>query len=167
MVDIKGYEGLYAITSCGRVWSYRSKKFLKFCNNKNGYLIVRLSKDGVQKAYSVHRLVAEHYIPNPLNLPIVNHKDEVKTHNWINNLEWCTYHYNSNYGTAIQRQNESKYKKVMCVETGQIFNSQQEAAEWAGVKPSTLATYFLRNRKTCGGYTWKQLNCDPGETGEN
>lgn len=158
MVDIKGYEGLYAITSCGKVWSYRSKKFLKFCSNKSGYSIVRLSKDGIQKAYSVHRLVAEHYIPNPLNLPIVNHKDEIKTHNYIANLEWCDRSYNATYGTAVQRANESKYKKVQCVETGQIFNSFQEAAEWAGIKPCTLSTYFLRDRKTCAGYHWTCIN---------
>lgn len=156
MVDIKGYEGLYGITSCGRVWSYHSKKFLK-PRDQRGYHGVILYKNGVPKVFLIHRLVAESYIPNPENLPFVNHKDEVKTHNYINNLEWCDRKYNANYGTAIQRANEKKYKKVQCVETGQIFNSFQEAAEWAGVKPSTLSTYFLRGRKTCAGYHWTRV----------
>lgn len=159
------YEG-YFITSCGKVWSFKTNKFLKPNIAKDGYHHYRLYIDGKVKTFLAHRLVASTYLPNPDNLPCVNHKDEVKSHNFVNNLEWCTHKYNANYGTAIQRANESKYKKIMCMETGQIFNSQQEAAEWAGVKPSTLATYFLRNRKTCGGYTWKQL-CGSGETGEN
>jgi hypothetical protein len=89
MEDIKGYEGLYAVTSCGRVWSYRSKKFLKPKEDKNGYLSVGLRLNGKQDRRYIHRLVAEAYIPNPAALPQVNHKDEIKSHNYINNLEWC------------------------------------------------------------------------------
>lgn len=109
MRDIKGYEGLYGITSCGRVWSYRNKKFLK-PGNCQGYLRVVLCKKGEGQSFYVHRLVAEAYIPNPQGLPEVNHKDEVKSHNWINNLEWCDRTYNINYGTRTAKQKETRNK---------------------------------------------------------
>jgi hypothetical protein len=116
MKDIKGYEGLYAITSCGKVWSHKNKRFLKLQYNSNRpnfkYFRVYLYKDGKPTPYQVHRLVAEAYIPNPNNLPLVNHKDENKFHNWVNNLEWCTYLYNNTYGTALQRNAEKHFKRV-------------------------------------------------------
>lgn len=90
MKDIEGYEGLYAITSCGKIWSYRSKKFLKPKVDKYGYYQVGLYKEKVEKWYTVHRLVAMTYIPNPLNLETVDHIDECKTHNYINNLQWMS-----------------------------------------------------------------------------
>lgn len=90
MKDIKNYEGLYAVTSCGRVWSYKRQKFLTPEDNGHGYLRVNLYKDGKDKKYMIHRLVAEAYIPNPDNLPQVDHIDENKNHNYINNLQWIT-----------------------------------------------------------------------------
>lgn len=102
MKDITNYEGLYAITSCGKVWSYKSKKFLKPYFN-GGYASVALSKNGKLTYPLVHRLVAEAYISNPDNLPQVNHKDEDKAHNCVNNLEWCDATYNNNYGTRTSR----------------------------------------------------------------
>ena len=110
MKDIKGYEGLYAITSCGKVWSYRNKKFLKPYTNDDGYLLITLWKKGRGNTYKVHRLVSEAYIPNPENLPQINHRDENKTNNCLQNLEWCDASYNTNYGTCIERRS-SKYKK--------------------------------------------------------
>lgn len=153
MKDIKGYEGLYAITSCGKVWSYRTKKFLKLQKTHNGYYFVKLSHNGERTYPRVHRLVAEAYLPNDDNLPQVNHKDEIKTHNWINNLEWCTAKDNCNYG----ERNTKISKKVLCVETGEIFNSTQEAADWAGLKVSSLYSYFNRKNKTAGGYHWQRV----------
>lgn len=103
MRDIKGYEGIYAITSCGRVWSYRAQKFMKPQKAHNGYYFVKLSYNGKQTYPKIHRLVAQAYIPNPDNLPQVNHKDEIRNHNWINNLEWCDAKYNCNYGSRNER----------------------------------------------------------------
>ena len=159
MKDIQGYEGLYAITSCGKVWSYYTKKFLKPNINKRGYYLYRLSKNGKQKGFLAHRLVAEAYLPNPDGLPQVNHKDEIKSHNWVNNLEWCTDDYNRHYGTQRQRANEKIKIKVQCVETGEIFDSMQDACEWLGFDrhSTALTCYFSRNRKTCGGYTWRKI----------
>lgn len=110
MIDIKDYEGIYAITSCGKVWSYKRNKFLKPYNTGK-YLVVELFKNGVGKQFKVHRLVAQAYLQNPNNLPYVNHKDEVKTHNWINNLEWCDAKYNANYGTIKQRISQTLKNK--------------------------------------------------------
>lgn len=110
MKDIPGYEGLYAITSCGKVWSYRRKMFLKPTPDKEGYLNVWLSNHCERKAFKVHRLVAQAYIPNPDDKRCVNHKDEDKTHNWVNNLCWMTDFENCNYGTRNQRISEAKRK---------------------------------------------------------
>lgn len=150
--DIKGYEGLYGITSCGRVWSYRRNKFIKpFKPSKSDYLCVNLYKDNTRKAFLVHRLVAEAYIPNPDNLPQVNHKDEVKTHNWINNLEWCDAKYNIRY---------SHGKKVKCIETGEIFNSAAEAGEAVNRNKWNISAACAGIQKTCGGYHWQYIGDD-------
>lgn len=108
--DIKGYEGRYAITSCGKVWSYRSNKFLKPQKDKDGYLVVDLVVNYQRKNYKIHRLVAEAYIPNPENKPQVNHRDENKENNCINNLDWMTGKENCNYGTRNQRLSEIQIK---------------------------------------------------------
>lgn len=159
MKDIKDFEGIYAITSCGRVWSYQSKKFLKPNIQKRGYYHYRLYKNGKQKSFLAHRLVAMAYLSNPDNLPEVNHKDENKSHNYLGNLEWCTREYNREYGTQIERQRQKLQIKVECIETGQIFNSMQDACEWMGFNrnSSALSAYFRRKQKTCGGYTWRKL----------
>ena len=112
MKDIKGYEGLYAVTSCGRIWSYRRKMFLKPVLDGHKYLTVKLSKNGVQTRFKIHRLVAEAYIPNPLGLSDVNHKNEDKSKNYINNLEWMSHADNCNYGSRNQRISETKMGKI-------------------------------------------------------
>ena len=91
MKDIKNYEGLYAVTPEGEVYSYKSKKFLKPMTNRYGYLYVNLSKNGKYKSCVIHRLVAEAYLPNHSNLPDVDHIDNDKTHNYVNNLQWITH----------------------------------------------------------------------------
>ena len=105
--DIPGYEGKYEVSNLGNVRSLNynrsgEPKLLKQ-GNVNGYKVVILYKDGKKKTCNVHRLVAMTFIPNPDNLPIVNHKDEDKSNNNVNNLEWCTYKYNNTYGTARER----------------------------------------------------------------
>lgn len=154
MKDIEGYEGLYRITSCGRVWSYRSKKFLAPFKNTKGYLQVCLYKDGKKKMFLVHRLVAEAYIPNVNNLPQINHKDENKTHNWINNLEWCDSKYNNNYGT----KNDWNKKKVRCVELNKIFESQTAASKELGIRQSCISECVNGKRKSVGGYHFEEVD---------
>lgn len=104
--DIEGYEGLYMVSNFGRVVSFQgcNPRIMKLGMTRKGYQHVGLQKDGQHKTCVIHRLVAKAFIPNPYNLPQVNHKDEVKTNNSVDNLEWCTAKYNNNYGTYIERQ---------------------------------------------------------------
>ena len=128
--DIKDYEGLYMISSYGRVKSlgrwvnYKNKgkkwqegKILKPLVKKGGYLHVGLWKNGKLKFFTVHRLVAQAFIPNPNNLPQVNHKDENKENNFVKNLEYCDAKYNSNYGTRTKRIAEKQKAKKLSYET--------------------------------------------------
>lgn len=102
---IAGYEGLYEISSLGRVKSLKfdKEKILKPRNDSYGYLQVDICRNGKVKTFKVHKLVAEAFIPNPMELPEVNHRDEVKTNNCVGNLEFCDCKYNSNYGTRNKR----------------------------------------------------------------
>lgn len=156
MEDIKGYEGLYAITSCGRVWSYRSKKFIKTWKSRNGYFQVSLYNHQEVKVFLVHRLVAQAYIPNPDSLPEVNHKDENKEHNWINNLEWCDRKYNMNYG----KKNDWCKKQIKCIETGEIFNSIEEAAKSISRHRQGISDCCRGKQTTCGGFHWQYIGGD-------
>ena len=112
--DIKGYESLYRVSNLGRVKSLERKRktknnnmaivkerILKHKIDKYGYCSVSLSKEGKLYYYTVHRLVAQAFIPNPNNLPQVNHKDENKLNNCVDNLEWCTNKYNSRFSNSI------------------------------------------------------------------
>lgn len=107
MKDIVGYEGLYAITTCGRVYNVKHNRFLKPIPEHQGYVRYALSKNGKVKFYYAHRLVAEHYIPSN-GYTEINHKDEDKTHNYVSNLEWCNHTYNCNYGTRTKRLLETR-----------------------------------------------------------
>lgn len=102
--DIPEYEGLYQVSNLGRVKSFKRNgnskdRILKPSKNRCGYLQVILYKNRKTKTFTVHRLVALAFISNTLNLPCINHKDENKENNHVNNLEWCTHEYNNNYGT--------------------------------------------------------------------
>ena len=143
--QIKGYEN-YMVSSLGNVKSLgKTKKKNQWTNKETilkpgkskGYLRVVLCKDGKTKSFSVHRLVAEAFLSNPYNLPCVNHKDENKLNNCLNNLEFCSYQYNNNYGTCKQRAHEKKLNdpnqsisiKCLDLETNQeiIYPSINEA----------------------------------------
>ena len=106
--DIKGYEGKYQVSNLGRVRSFHGKgKLLKGTPDKDGYLRIALCKNGMRKYFGIHQLVALVFIPNPNNLPCVNHKDEDKTDNKVENLEWCTIAYNNCYGNRLKRVSEA------------------------------------------------------------
>lgn len=156
MKDIVGWEGLYAITSCGRVWSYRKQKFLTPFIDGSGYYNASLYNKGIRKAYKIHRLVAEAFIPNPNNLTDVNHKDEDKTHNHINNLEWLSHKDNVNYGTNIERMkaNMPHTVNVLCVETGIEYPSIRDAARQTGLYASNISACINGRAQTTGGLHW-------------
>lgn len=150
MKDIKGYEGLYAVTSCGKVWSYKYKKFLKPKNNGRGYLFVTLCKDGKIKNHKIHRLVAEAYIPNPDNLPQVDHIDNDKTHNYVNNLQWITNRDNNR---------KSKNKPILQFDLDGNFICEWECASDVGKEVQSTICNCLNGRyKTAYGYIWKYKN---------
>lgn len=146
MRDIKGYESLYAVTSCGKIFSYRKKKFLSPRKNNSGYLRVALYKDGKAKDFLVHRLVAEAYLPNPANLPQVNHIDEDKTNNALLNLEWCTAAENVNYSQA---------RKVICLETNEVFDSMTLAAQAKNINVGNISNVCQGKLKTTGNLHWR------------
>lgn len=127
--DIFGYEGIYQISNLGRVkrlpvkdarGHLRKEKFLTPCLNSCGYLHVGLTKQNVHKKKTIHRLLMEAFVPNPNNLPEINHINENKTDNSLSNLEWCTHYQNMNSGTAEQRallnSLRTKYLKKHCLE---------------------------------------------------
>lgn len=136
MKDIVGYEGLYAVTEDGRVWSYRAKRFLKATSE--GYQSVVLCKDKTQQFFQVHRLVAAAFIPNPLSLPCINHKDENPANNAVSNLEWCTHKYNNNYGGHNARCGKAHGRKVYSVELDKVFDSCADAARALGVTSACI-----------------------------
>ena len=170
---IKDYEGLYEVSNMGRVRSLDRMRWggsrAGMCLIKgivltprpiwNNYLTVNLCKNGVQKNYLIHRLVAEAHIPNPDNLPQVNHKDENRQNNIVSNLEWCDGKYNMNYGNC-QR---SKSKPILCyTTTGEFVTEYKSATEAARAVGSThhetIARVARGERRTSYGYVWKYKN---------
>lgn len=112
MKDIPGYENLYAVTSCGKVWSYHKKDFIALNNKKSGYKEALLSKNGVRKHYQVHRLVLMTYNPiEGMENMDVSHLDEDCGNNCLNNLCWMSHIDNCNYGGRNQRISENNGAK--------------------------------------------------------
>jgi len=156
---IAGYENLYYISNLGRVKSLLGyggvkERILKPAMGRD-YLHVSLNDNGRKKTLKIHRLVAQTFIPNPENLPQVNHLNENKTDNRACNLEWCSAKYNSNYGTAIQRTIEKISKPVICIELNTTFQNSLEAKKHLGVDNSSIIKCCRGKLKTCGGYHWK------------
>lgn len=177
--DIKGYEGLYQISNLGNVKSMNyngtgKERILIPGKQPNGYLIVKLSKNGIIKNFLIHRLVGQTFIENPKNLPQVNHIDEDKTNNCVDNLEWCTAEYNNNYGARSARGLETKKLKkcknaertvLQFTKDGKFVNeypSISEAFRCTGIYQSRIC-YCCKNIKcynSAGGYIWKYKNND-------
>lgn len=159
MKDIPGYDGEYAATNEGNIYSYHRNKYLKPCITKDGYYEVKLSKNGMIKSYRVHRLVLMTFSPiDDYNILQVNHKDENKLNNKLENLEWMTCKDNINYGTGIKRRAEQNKVKVQCVETGQIFDSEKDVQTFLGQKSlSNISNCLSGRQKTCGGFHWVRV----------
>lgn len=172
--DIEGYEGLYQVSNKGNVKSLKNnkgkykEKLLKQSKESNGYLKVTLRKKYKKKTYLVHRLVAKAFIENPNKLPCVNHKDECKTNNVVSNLEWCTYKYNSNYGTHIKRVSESqindpnKSKQVyQYTKDGELISVWKSTSEcgrngynFGNVASCCRNCYKIEGNNVYKGYIW-------------
>lgn len=180
--DVPGYEGLYMVSNLGNIKSCektdqrgrtRKEKLLKPSKGgrKGKYqsMQIRLCKNGIGKMFRVHRIVADAFIPNPDNLPEVNHKDENPLNNKVENLEWCTRAYNMRYGTgriraaqknAVKlknRKDQSKWVIQLSLnnEILHFYPSQQEASRETGLYRAAISACCRGVSKTHGGFIWK------------
>lgn len=184
--NLLGYEGLYLIDSLGNIVSCPRQQGSRFVNqykilgtkvNKFGYKEVALSKDGKTKTVLLHRLIAIHFVPNPDNLPVVNHKNGIKTDNRIENLEWVTrsqntkHAYVNNLGgfkdfanAGIKAMNEStQYVSVLLVAPdGQElqFESARDAAKYLGTTNDEVTRAIRKNQRVKGHYAFGLKNSD-------
>lgn len=162
--DIEGYKGLYQVSNKGRVKSmnYRGigrEGILKPVINSRGYcqVIVYVNSNRTHKL--IHRLVAEAFIPNPNNLPQVNHIDECKLNNHISNLEWCTAEQNMNHGTRNERAATGRSKPVIQYDMngGRVarYNSTAESARLTGIGQGSIYLCCTGKFKSAGGFVWR------------
>ena len=176
---VVGYEGFYEVSDLGRVRSLPRKGskrletwkdgysqrgcVLKPQKRKNGYLFVNLCRNGEKKMANIHRLVAEAFIPNPRSCKEVNHKDESRDNNCVENLEWCTHIENCNYGTAIERRakrqrNGGPSKPVDQLDLNgnyiRTFPSVNEA-ERNGYTSQNVSAAAKGKLKTAYGFKWR------------
>lgn len=171
--DIKGYEGIYQVSNYGRVkvldrkvWNakvecVRKGRIFKTTKGSRGYIQVALTKNGKSRIFNVHRLVAQAFIPNPLNLPQVNHIDGNKTNNNVSNLEWCTAQENiqhahkmnltSNVSRKVQKL-EKYTKNILCE-----YKSAHEASVIEKIDETSIRRCCNYIRKSAGGYSWKYI----------
>lgn len=189
MEIFKRIDSYYSVSNYGRVRSSRSGKILKTHSDSKhkGYSYVNLCYNGVKKTKQVHRLVAMLFLPNPNNLPCVNHKDENPSNNCADNLEWCTYGYNLSYGSRTTKELETKRRtatvnspKVVaqCSPSGEtviaVYNSISEAAKTTGIDKTSIAkccnkairTDSKGNKhhyRTAGGFVWEFLTPENSE----
>ena len=175
--DIAGYDGRYEISNKGRVLShalYNGKNDYSLGRIMNqfdivGYKCVMLTKNGTGKIAKVHRLVAKAFIPNPDNLPTVNHLDENKRNNDVSNLEWASVERNNNYGSRLERAMKTWHKftsghrprRVQMVRTNGEkvcqFESASEAQRCTGISESHIIAVCRNNRNIAGGFLWKYV----------
>lgn len=178
--DIEGYEGIYQVSNKGRVKSLQRLQKYK-CRNprmlperimsvrkdKLGYGRVGLY-NGEYKFWLIHRLVAITFLPNPNNLPVINHKDENPSNNRVENLEWCTRKYNNNYGTASARMAKTLREKdnpinhvVQYTKDGVFvaeYISVMEAHRQTRFSSTSIFNACAGSQKTCHGFVWKFKN---------
>lgn len=171
-MKIKGYEN-YEVTTTGEVINVKTGRVLKPAKDGGGYLYVVLSKNGIKKNFHIHRLVAESFIPNPDNLPCVNHKDEDKTNNFCGrpennytdgNLEWCTHEYNLNYGTRNERAaktmtNGKTSKPILQLRKDgslvRIWSSVNEVQRQLGYSSGNITKCCNGKYHTAYGFKWR------------
>lgn len=163
-MDIKGYEGRYQISNLGRVKSLPIDE--KFCKRNeevilkpfvcgSGYYEVILRQNGKRKPKLIHRLVAETFIPNPHGKKEVNHKDGNKYNNEMSNLEWVTSSENQLHSIKVLNNSLGKKREVVCVETGEVFESLKKASEKYGLQLPLIWKCCNGKQVTTGGYHWE------------
>ena len=160
-VDVVGYEGSYSISNLGRVVSHHRGKnrILKPCVNSGGYSYVDLCQDGIRKSVRVNVLVANHFLPKPYGVVEVNHKDENKLNNRVDNLEWCTRSYNMNYGTRTERQRAKISKSVIQFSKNGAFifwyDSIHQASRMVGISAPQILRCCKNRIPYAGDFIWR------------
>ena len=158
--DVKGYEGLYQVSSEGRVKSLKRKgrkkeRILKHQIDRNGYLRLNLCAGGKSRLFFVHRLVCQAFHENPDNNPCVNHIDENKTNNAASNLEWCTYEENNNYGTRNERASKPVGQYSLEGKLIKLWPSLTEVKRQTGFDQGNISEAANGKRKQAYGFIWK------------
>ena len=161
-IDVPGYENLYKVSSYGRIYSEFKNKLLK-PENVNGYLRVTLCKNKSEhKRFFVHRIVASAFLDNPMNLPFINHKNQLRTDNNVSNLEWCDSVYNNNYADRTIKAAKSKSLPILQFDLHdkliQEWSSAKEAEIELGISRGRICNVCKGKRSTAGGYKWKYKN---------
>lgn len=169
--DVEGYEGLYQISSKGRVFSLHTNKILRASPDNYGYPIVRLSKHGQMKTITVHRLVAKAFLPNPDNKKEVDHIDANRSNNNVKNLRWTTRRENAknpnstkNYQEMAKRLRhwEGREKPIKQIDKGGVivrtFRSAREAERETGIAHQSIAGVLKGKAIIAGGYGWEYIN---------
>ena len=162
------YEGLYKVSNLGKILNlnYRNtgkSKLMTPSANTDGYFKVNLRKNGENKTCYVHRLIAQTFIPNPENKPEINHIDEDKTNNRVDNLEWKWHKDNINHGThnersAKTRTNGKKSKRVLQLSLdGELIREWESTQECGrnGFSQSAVCNCCNGKRKSAYGYIWR------------
>ena len=159
---IKGFEEYYLVSDSGQIWSVRKHKALKPKIDKYGYEVVGLSVNGKIYHRTVHRLVALTFVPNPYNLPTVNHINEIKTDNRVSNLEWASIADNDNHGTRNSRMADTKCRlpveQILSDGTTVRYKGVKDAFRKTGINRCCIAKCCRNRRKTAGGYKWRYSN---------
>jgi hypothetical protein len=159
--DIAGYEGVYKVSNYGNVYSFKSNKNLSHSYNTYGYAHVGLVKNGKHKVVMVHRLLAIAFIPNPNNLPVINHKDGNKLNNSIDNLEWCTRAYNNRHAreNGLHRGGGLK-KPIVAIIGNEIVKEYSSGVEASkdGYNPSSISSCINGKSKAHKGFIWRAKN---------
>ena len=161
--DKKDYEGHYQVSNWGRVKSIKfgKERILKLTKDKDGYFFVNLYKNNKSKTFKVHRLVAEAFLPNTDNLPLINHKDEDKSNNIVSNLEWCDVKYNTNYGTRNKRIGKSNTNGKRSKPVLQYTLDGKFVREWESYREckrngfNHVSECCRGKLKSCGGFIWR------------
>lgn len=145
----------YKISNTGKVKNKKSIE-LKLHKTKQGYVYVDLYKNNIKRKFYIHKLVANAFLPNPNNLPEVNHKDENKENNKVDNLEWCTHKYNINYGNRNLKSSTKIYQLDLNNNIIKEFVSVISAAKQMNVDQSSISKAINGANKTCCGYIWRK-----------